>query len=167
MSLPDELHNLPSTLSFFPSLLLILVPIITFFSPSVVQAKTDSLTSMSEKDMRTVTGRKGISFDTVTLDGTLEEELEAITNDAGAGLFLGPVIIEETVIGEGSIYESSGATISGNDQESAVVSEVGPIEASFLTELKFGFAGDGLTSAGGFGVGGFSMSGARVEVTKE
>lgn len=143
-----------------------LIPV--FSVPARAEGDTfTTMTSMTKKDMRTVTGRKGITFDTITVDGTLEEEIEAITNDMGGGLYLGPTEIDDTIIGGGSIYESANATIGGEDRDSAVVGEMGPIRASFLTELKFGFGPASLTSAGGLGVGGVSIDSPRVEIDQQ
>jgi len=136
--------------------------------------------TLSDSSLREVTGKEGLSFDTITVDGAVEEKAGGLIDEEGAGIFVGPVTFHELVIGAGEFNSVSGAQVGGESRDDAQELQLGPIFGGVSAQFSLGSGIRGpeneqtfdlpipeqviTTPMGTIGIGGVNSRNATVEI---
>jgi hypothetical protein len=172
--------NLLATPTLFLVLLTVLLPLLA--GPALGKAESgDELQSLSDKSLRGITGHQGLSFDTITLDGKLDQIIPAVT-DNNYGMFLGPFRFGGLSLGQTTTQTKSQATVGGVLRNDVMGINFGMIRGALMTDVQFGSfsgvsggsgmsmgsgGGGGLSSSGSVAVGGVVPPNASVEIANE
>jgi hypothetical protein len=148
-----------------------------FFSPLAAHAqdesskstenRTETMESMDEKSMRMVSGREGLTFDTITVDGKLDEQISSAQDNNDFGLLIGPIVFNEVVIGQSRMVTPAVDDSRFSDSDESFSVDVGPVRGGFMSELSLGLIGGPSNGMGGFGAGGMKMNNVRVDVNTQ
>jgi hypothetical protein len=128
---------------------------------------TKTMESMDEKSMRMVSGREGLTFDTITVDGKLDEQISSAQDNNDFGLLIGPIIFQEIVIGQSRMVTPAVDDSRFSDSDESFSVDVGPVRGGFMSELSLGLIGGPSNGMGGFGAGGMKMDNVRVDVNTQ
>ncbi len=113
--------------------------------------KNQSLETMNDQSMRTVTGDESLTFDTIAIDGEIPNPIPTLTDENNSdennfGLFLYPVALNNLVVGEGEVITQPGDNGNGNSSDATII-RPGPIRGGASIGTVFG------TSPGSSGLG--------------